>query len=121
MSPSASWAYSVMPIRTEPSCSPGWRTHSCSTVYLRSSGYMQQTLLRRVGVLGLGQLHGALDVERRQLLDLDGGAVLLEQVARAEGELDSGGQGVRVADHVDDVRRGDQLPADQQTAGPVRD
>src|SRR3954453_3999441 len=38
MSPSASWANSVMPTRTEDSASPGLRTHSCSLVYFRSSG-----------------------------------------------------------------------------------
>ena len=39
MSPSASCAKSVMPTRTEPSASPGVRTHSCSLVYFRFSGY----------------------------------------------------------------------------------
>src|SRR5688500_4152085 len=39
MSPRASWAKSVMPTRTEPSASPGVRTHSCSLVYFRFSGY----------------------------------------------------------------------------------
>src|SRR6478672_5361407 len=39
MSPNASWAKWVIPTRTEPSASPGVRTHSCSAVYFRSSGY----------------------------------------------------------------------------------
>src|SRR5919107_1950463 len=39
MSPRASCAKSVMPMRTDPSASPGVRTHSCSLVYFRSSGY----------------------------------------------------------------------------------
>src|SRR3954463_5236656 len=105
-----------MPIRTDPSCSPGSRTHSCSVVYFRSSGYKASPpvgwawgapavrLLRGAGlrVLGLGQLHDALDVERGELVHVDGGAVLLEEVAGAVREVDARGrERVRVADHVD--------------------
>src|SRR6476660_1927899 len=95
MSPRASWAKSVMPMRTEPSCSPGLRTHSCSVVYFRSTGYTGTPvgagsvrssgcdagrLLRAVGlgVLGLLGLDDALDVERLELVDLHALAVLLE-------------------------------------------
>ena len=46
MSPSASWAKWVMPTRTDPSASPGLRTHSCSAVYFRSSGrFTRETVL----------------------------------------------------------------------------
>src|SRR6478736_5228887 len=99
MSPSASWAYSVMPIRTEPACSPGSRTHSCSLVYFRSSGYTgsprvgcgcaSERLLRRVGlgVVRLPRCHHGLDVERRELVDVDRRALVLELVLRPLGEV----------------------------------
>src|SRR4051812_24823034 len=41
-----------MPMRTEPALSPGLRTHSCSAVYFRSSGYNAAPLART------GQLDG---------------------------------------------------------------
>src|SRR3954452_22741748 len=117
MSPSASWAYSVMPMRTDPACSPGSRTHSCSLVYFRSSGYTgsprvgcgcaSERLLRRVG-LGVVRLpwgHHGLDVERPELDDVDGRAFVLELVLRPLGEVDRAVQGVRRTDHREDVRR----------------
>src|SRR6478752_6551632 len=131
MSPRASCAYSVMPIRTEPACSPGSRTHSCSLVYFRSSGYTgllgsggdapPVRLLRGVGlgVLRLARLHHGLDVERGELVDLDRGAPLLELVARPLGEVDSTVQGARLPDHVDDVRRGHQFATDLDAADGV--
>src|SRR6476661_4604561 len=106
MSPSASWAKWVIPTRTEPSASPGRRSHSCSDVYSRSSGYMPINLLRRstaqiycadccadlLGVLGLGdrrwhRLVDRLDVEGGQLVVGQlGGLVLGELLLRAVGE-----------------------------------
>src|SRR5215212_4926534 len=36
-----------MPTRTDPSASPGVRTHSCSAVYFRSSGYTALLVVKR--------------------------------------------------------------------------
>src|SRR5204862_1241681 len=64
MSPRASCAKWVIPTRTEPSVSPGMRTHSCSAVYFRSSGYT--ALLRPVpGLLGPGACSRTLLLLRR--------------------------------------------------------
>src|SRR5687768_5914441 len=57
MSPRASWAYDVMPTRrTVPSPSPTWRTHSCSAVYCRSSGYTDGLSVGSVSDGGLPDL-----------------------------------------------------------------
>src|SRR6185436_1873194 len=129
MSPSASWAKWVMPIRIDPSDSPGLRTHSCSVVYFKSSGYNSSPPVgavvgrllraRRVGELRSGGGDDALDVQRLQLDDVDGGAVVLELVDRALGEDETAGQGGRLADHVDDVRRLELLPVDLDPADTV--
>src|SRR5919107_4683133 len=127
MSPRASWAKWVIPIRTDPSCSPGVRNHSCSVVYFRSSGYKRTPvgqrgagapdggrLLPRVGfgVLRLPGVDHALDVERGELLDLELGTVVLELVRGSPREGERAGQRVRLADDVDDERRREQLPVD---------
>src|SRR6187549_2523620 len=126
MSPSASWAKCVMPTRTDPSCSPGSRTHSCSLVYFRSSGYtvsprgsgrltavrlLRGGLLRRpgIGVLQLAWLDDRLDVDAGALVHRDGRALVLELVARSLGEVDRALEPVGLSDHVDDIRRGDEL------------
>src|SRR6478735_12017181 len=118
MSPSASCAYSVMPMRTEPACSPGSRTHSCSLVYFRSSGYTgsprvgcgcaSERLLRRVGlgVLSLRGSHHGLDVEGGELVHVDGRALVLERGPRTLREVDRAVQRAGLADDVEDVRRG---------------
>src|SRR3954464_10820203 len=117
-----------MPMRTEPSASPGLRTHSCSEVYFRSSGYT--ALLCRHGLsagyswsLGLGVLRGrgltyGGDVERVELLQLDlrvGVALVLRD--RAVDQLERTPECVRVADRVEDVRRRHQRPVDAQSPG----
>ena len=98
MSPSASWAKWVMPTRTEPSVSPGVRTHSCSVVYFRSSGYTgtphvprsaswsgrTYPLIGRFGrTLGAPALAHRLDVDRLQLVDLHVGPVVAQLRGRA--------------------------------------
>src|SRR5690349_6515658 len=136
MSPSASWAKWVIPIRTEPSASPGVRTHSCSAVYFRSSGYTAllgrqygRRYGRRHGVLPgrlpgpcrrtkgrrgsvrLGELQGAGlvergDVEPLLLADVHGGPGVLELRDRTVVQRQGAVQRVGVPDHVEDVRRG---------------
>src|SRR6478735_10248022 len=125
-----------MPMRTAPSCSPGSRTHSCSLVYFRSSGYTVSPrgsgrltavrlllggLLRRpgIGVLEPPGLDDRLDVDADPLVDLYGGALVLELVARTLREVHGALEGVGVADHVDDVRRPDHLPVDGDAADGV--
>src|SRR4051794_1183910 len=133
MSPSASWAKSVMPTRTEDAASPGVRTHSCSLVYLRSSGYT--ALLRVVrlldgarrlsgrGRLGVGRRAGlshADDLDPVALLHVDLAADVLDLGDEAAGEVHRGGERVRVADRVDDVGRLQHRPVDEDaTTGRV--
>src|SRR3954449_7057219 len=116
MSPSASWAKSVMPIRTEPSASPGLRTHSCSLVYLRSSGYT--TLLGAGGFARRCRLSGARglcvrrcagvphthDLDPVTLLDRHLASDIADLGDEAAGEVHCRGQRVRVSDRVDDER-----------------
>src|SRR6476619_1633897 len=128
-----------MPTRTV--ASPG-RTHSCSLVYFRSSGYtallvgcwsVLGSVLGRCsrsdacqlsGAAGLGVarrrgLAGGGDVDLVQLADFDLAADPLHLGDEAAGEVQGGGQRVRVADRVDGVRRL-QLPAvDEQPAVAV--
>src|SRR3954447_14416232 len=91
MSPNASCAKSVMPTRTEPSTSPGVRTHSCSLVYFRFSGYtwtprgkgldgsgaVSGRLLarRELRILRPGRFPDAGDLHRLEVLDADRGEV----------------------------------------------
>src|SRR6478672_5193087 len=101
-----------MPIRTDPSLSPGVRTHSCSAVYFRSSGYMAAGYptrhASRSAAAGLRELRTHVvahrrDVDALQLLDVDGRAVVEQLGARALGEGQRPGEGVRLTDDVDDV------------------
>src|SRR3954452_6684450 len=133
MSPSASWAKSVMPMRTEdpPSPgSPGGRTHSWSLVYFRSSG---NTALLDLGC-GPGRLSGRSGVgvlRRRQRADggdpyvaepPDGdlAADALHVGDESAGEVEGGGQGVRVTDGIDDIGGLEPLPVDDHpTTGGV--
>src|SRR5689334_12273218 len=126
-----------MPIRTEPSLSPGLRTHSCSAVYFRSSGYKASPHRSAVGAgyccgtgawllggLGAGELGArrvddALDVDRLELHHLDRGAVVLELRPGAAGEDHAADEGAGLADDVDDVRRGEQRVADVDAAHAV--
>src|SRR6476619_4053645 len=111
-----------MPIRTEPSLSPGLRTHSCSAVYLRSSGYMsagyptgRRSRLATTARLCVPGTHvgvGGGDLDALLLLGGDARPVVLQLRLRALGEGEAPGQGVRLADHVDDVRRPDQRAVD---------
>src|SRR5262245_36550945 len=116
-----------MPTRTDPSASPGVRTHSCSAVYFRSSGYT--ALLRGQGLsagyswsLGLGVLRGRRlphrgDVHGVTPLEVHGGpGVALELRDRSVDQLEGTAQRVRVADRVDDVRRGHEGSVDLQPA-----
>src|SRR3954454_7704340 len=125
-----------MPTRRDPSASPGERTHSCSWVYFRSSGY---TALLRWGSLraelraslGLGELRGrgladGGDVEGLLLVDLDGGPGVLELRDGTVDEAERSLEGVRLTDHVEDVRRGQQRAVDPEPArrgldGALRD
>src|SRR4051795_10347882 len=123
-----------MPIRTAPSVSPGLRTHSCSAVYFRSSGYT--ALLRPVpGPLRPGACWRTLlllrglrvargdDLARRgdlqlvELLHVGPASDLLHLVDEAAAERHGGGKGVRVADRVHDVRRFQGDPIDQEPVG----
>src|SRR3954449_1853999 len=110
-----------MPTRTEPALSPGSRTHSCSAVYFRSSGYnaaplagrtslvtalgMKLLVSARLGVLRLGSLAqgGDLDV----LAGLDGDLALVERhvVDEPAGELQRRGEGLGITDDIDGERR----------------
>src|SRR6476469_9116667 len=105
-----------MPIRTEPSLSPGLRTHSCSAVYFRSSGYIAAGYpTRRHGAPGsrLGAAAGLRvlrtvvgvdrgDVDALELLGPHRGAVALELRLGALGERQAPGQRVWLPDDVDD-------------------
>src|SRR5262245_34346906 len=77
--------------------------------------------VRAAGSLRLGELrrrslaYGG-DVERLLLVDLDGRAGVLELRDGAVDQAQRALQGVRVADHVEDVRRGEQRPVDPQPA-----
>src|SRR3954471_17108600 len=117
-----------MPMRIEPSASPGLRTHSCSEVYFRSSGYT--ALLRRHGLsagyswsLGLGVLRGrglahGGDVEGVELLQADLGiGVALVLRDRAVDQLERTAERVRVTDRIEDERRCHQRAVDAQPAG----
>src|SRR6202012_1714421 len=70
-----------------------------------------------LGVLRLGGLPHRGDVERVALLELDGRSVVLELGDRAVDELEGAAEGVGVSDHVEDVRRSDQLAVDREAAG----
>src|SRR4051812_6332729 len=108
MSPSASWAKSVMPTRTEDSASPGVRTHSCSLVYFRSSGNTGLLVLgcgpgrlsgrSRVGVLRRRGLADGGDPNVPEPLDRDLPPDPLDVGDEAAGEVQRGGEGVRVPD-----------------------
>src|SRR3954468_10337315 len=121
-----------MPTRTDPSTSPGVRTHSCSEVYFRSSGYT--ALLRGrglsagyswsfcLGVLRCRRLAYGGDVQRVELVDADLGAgVVAELCNRTVDQLERAPQGVGVADRVQDVRRAHQGAVDQEPARGRRD
>src|SRR4051794_36715143 len=145
MSPSASWAKSVMPTRTEDSASPGLRTHSCSLVYFRSSGNTALLCLGwlvdgwsmagrwavggtaltrrgrlsgrpRLGVLRSRRLADAGDPDVAEPLDVDLAAHALHVGDEPSGEVECGGQRVRVADGLDDVRRLEPGAVDDHTA-----
>src|SRR5690349_13679769 len=131
MSPRASCAKSVIPTRTEPSVSPGLRTHSCSLVYLRFSGYTRTPWRWGVGWVGgaggagvsgrllaaaglrilrsFGLAHAG-DVDGLELLDLDRGPVVgLQRLDRPGREGERRAQDVGVADHLEGVRRLEEL------------
>src|SRR4051794_10115576 len=144
-----------MPTRTDPSVSPGLRTHSCSVVYFRSSGYTGAPHVPKTVTSNLSGLFGAvhprraippgrprgsfwlgelrtvgrvdrLDVDLLQLVDLDVGAVVAQLCGRSLVEHQRLVEGVRVADHVDDVRRRERGPVDGEAAhlvlqGALRD
>src|SRR3954453_22687409 len=116
-----------MPTRTDPSTSPGVRTHSCSEVYFRSSGYT--ALLRGhglsagyswsfcLGVLRGGRLAYGGDVQRVEPVDAHVGArVVAELGDRTVDQLERAPQGVGVADRVEDVRRAHQGAVDHESA-----
>src|SRR5687768_1749175 len=139
MSPSCSWAKCVMPTRTLPSASPGLRIHSCSAVYLRSSGYngsassAARTAGRRGTAGGCGRpvsfvlvLRRRASVLRRLRLvqHVDGELVvlvdgrlrvllLLDAVDDAVGERHGAAQLARLADGDHLVGRLDDLAADR--------
>src|SRR3954454_11864788 len=123
-----------MPIRTAPSVSPGSRTHSCSAVYFKSSGYT--ALLRPVPgrlrpgacsrtLLLLRRLREArgLDLVRRghlhlvELLHPGPPAALFDLVDETAAEGHRGGEGVRLADRVHDVRRLQGHPVHEEPVG----
>ena len=117
-----------MPTRTEPSCSPGRRSHSCSAVYFRSSGYKPRLLgsgdvirrlltLLRFGEVGLGsgRRTDSMSSERSSSTSTSPPSSV-DLVARAQPEGERLAQGIGLADHVDDVRRLDQRPVDQEPA-----
>src|SRR3954447_25726748 len=129
MSPNASWAESVMPTRTDDSApspgSPAGRTHSCSLVYFSSSGNTALLVLdvvasRLSGRSGLGvlrrlRLSDAGDPNVAEALDGDLAPDALHVGHEAAGEVQGGGQRVRVPDRVDDVRRLQPRPVDDHT------
>src|SRR5689334_16060339 len=103
-----------MPTRTVPSVDPGSRTHSCSAVYFRSSGYTRLLLgwcwswswswcwswgcsliladgrvaglLVRLGELGRGRADGRGDLDGPALVDVHGAADLLHVLDEAAVE-----------------------------------
>src|SRR5262249_43512838 len=117
MSPSASWACSVMPTRT--TLLPPTRTHSCSAVYFRFSGVVPIGLARgrsvgrgrrRLSVLRRPDRPQSADHQPRQLHDPGLAVPAAHGIHHAAGDVHGGGQGGRVADGANDVRRG-QRPA----------
>src|SRR5215218_858002 len=99
MSPSESWAKSVMPTRTTPLGST--RTHSCSAVYRRSSGTFTMRSLRapwsarllvvsgsRPGVLQVGGGADLFDLHHVPFVDDHVTAVLLDPRHHPARELD---------------------------------
>src|SRR3569623_772507 len=117
-----------MPTRTDPSVSPGERTHSCSSVYFRSSGY---TALLEVGsdwsaryrgspwlgILRRARLSHGGDVERVELLHVDRGVGVIELGDRPVHEVGCPVQRVRVADGVEHGRRRHTRAIDLHAAG----
>src|SRR4051794_32623782 len=106
----------------EPALSPGSRTHSCSAVYFRSSGYnaaprlvlgrrssdgagMNLLAPGRLGVLRLGRLAQGGDLDVLALLDGDLALVERDVVDEATGEPQCRGERLRVTDDVDGERR----------------
>src|SRR3954470_10566256 len=121
-----------MPMRTEPSASPGLRTHSCSLVYLRSSGYTALLrsgsvpaccVARRLsgragpGVLRCRRLHdrGDLDLVGLPGLDASVDVGALDLVDEATFEVERGGQVMGAADGLDDVGRAQHLAVDEDS------
>src|SRR4029450_9432846 len=107
-----------MPMRTLPWAWPGLRTHSCSAVYLRSSGYTIPPRSARVVVRGRASV-----LRRRRLVhDVDdqllmlrhrrGATVAGDRVDHALRELHRLGQGLRLSDHGEAVRRLQVHPID---------
>ena len=137
MSPSASCAKSVMPTRTEPSVSPGVRTHSCSLVYLRFSGYTGTPVLGRRwsgwGVSGRLLAGAGLRIlgsrgSRTLVMSTDSSSVDLRPRRRRRSPASRSGpvekviavlQHVRVADHVEDVGRLEELAVELDAADGV--
>ena len=135
MSPSASWAKWVIPTRTEPSAlagaadplvlagvlqvvgvhgdllAVGGRSVRCAAGYWPVPGSANS---------GRDGLAHALDVDRLELLDLDRRRRRPRAVSIGPaGEGQRRAQGVRVADHVDDVRRLEQLAVELDPADGV--
>src|SRR6478735_3613434 len=124
MSPRASWAKWVMPMRTDPSASPGTRTHSCSLVYFSSSGYTVTPSPRGSWcwscsrLLVLARLGVARGISVDDRVDAH---LVAHPVDRAGGEVQRAGQRGRLPDHVDDVRRVEYLAIDGQAGAGVLD
>src|SRR5436190_23791220 len=113
-----------MPTRTDPSASPGVRTHSCSAVYFRSSGYTALLVVAAwiasvtdrattdratcpsagypwslgLGVLRRGRLPHRGDVEGVELVDVHRGVGVLELRDGPVHELERPAEGMWVAD-----------------------
>src|SRR5215470_13088324 len=118
-----------MPMRTLPSASPGTRTHSCSTVYLRSSGYIGRTppstgsqttsreTVANIGalallgcavsrdssarLLGRGRREYRVDGHVPALLDRAGGTLIAQARKHAARNGQCRGKRRGIADHLD--------------------